>query len=54
MKLIDWKPSYVNHAEKRIIIDEKPKWGKIMDISVPEKGGVRYLVDGTFIGFLEP
>ena len=45
----------LNHPERRIITDSKKRFGPIMDIEVPNLGGVRFSIDGeNFIGFLEP
>lgn len=43
----------LKHPEKEIIIDNLPRYGDHMIISSPE-GGVRFSIDGEFIGFLEP
>jgi hypothetical protein len=44
----------LNHPETKITYDEFKRFGKIVDFKAPDIGGVRYSVDGKFIGFLEP
>lgn len=44
----------LHHSEKQIIYEERQRFGKIIDIIIPGKGGVLYTEDGKFICFLEP
>jgi tetratricopeptide (TPR) repeat protein len=47
--------SILNHPEKQIVIKNNKQYGSIMDITVPNLGGVRFTADGQrMIGFLEP
>ena len=46
--------SILNHPEKLVTQRPHPNFGKVIDIMVPEKGGVRFTSDGKMIGFLEP
>ncbi len=45
--------SILNHPEKKVVPGEFARFGKVVDIYAPEIGGIRYSVDGEFIGFLE-
>lgn len=46
--------SILNHPNRLVIQRPHPNFGKVIDIMVPEKGGVRFTSDGKMIGFLEP
>ncbi len=46
--------SILSHPEKLICERPHPDFGKVIDVMVPGKGGVRFSVDGEMIGFLEP
>jgi len=44
----------LNHPDRLIVQRPHPNFGKVIDITVPEKGGVRFTIDGEMIGFLQP
>jgi len=44
----------LNHPEKKIIYNEFERYGSIVDIYAPKIGGVRFITNVNFIGFLEP
>ena len=44
----------LSNPDKKIILGEFKRFGKVVDIYAPEMGGVRYSDSGEFIGFLEP
>ena len=46
--------SIVNHPERVIYERPHPDFGKVIEIVVPDKGGVRFTVEGNMVGFLEP
>lgn len=46
--------SILTHPEKKLIIGEFDRFGKVVDIYAPSIGGARYTVHDKFIGFLEP
>ncbi len=41
-------------SEKQVIEAEYARFGKVFEVQSPGIGGVRYTIDGEFIGFLEP
>jgi len=45
--------SIVNHPERTYVIHQTRRLGKTVDIFAPNIGGVRYSLEGDFIGFLE-
>ena len=44
----------LNKPNKKIILGNYERYGDVIDIQVPNLGGVRYSKEGEFIGFLEP
>ena len=44
----------LNNPDKKISYYTLKQYGEIIDIKVPEVGGLRYNTKGEFIGFLEP
>ena len=48
------KVSISNHPEKIISERIHPNLGTVIDIKIPNQGGVRFSIDGKMIGFLEP
>ena len=46
--------SILKHPDRRDIVGEYEKFGKVLDIYAPGIGGVRYNANNEFIGFLEP
>ncbi len=45
--------SILNHPERECILYDSSRMGKTVDIYAPNIGGVRYSLEGEFIGFLE-
>ncbi len=45
--------SILNNPNKKIILGNYERYGDVIDIQVPNLGGVRYSKQGEFIGFLE-
>ena len=45
--------SILYHPERECIFYESSRMGKTVDIYAPNIGGVRYSLEGEFIGFLE-
>jgi hypothetical protein len=46
--------SILNHPEKIVYERPHPDFGKVIEVVVPGKWGVRFTTDGEMIGFLEP
>lgn len=46
--------SFLNHPENVVYETTHPRFGKVIEVVVPGKGGVRFTSDGEMIGFLEP
>jgi hypothetical protein len=44
----------LNHPNKIVKVENSKRFGKIIDIEIPNKGGVRYNINGEFITFIEP
>ncbi len=44
----------LNHPEKSVFERPHREFGKVIDIMIPGRGGVRFTVNGEMIGFLEP
>ena len=44
----------LNHPYKNIVEGFYERYGNVIDIEVPNFGGIRYSKNGNFIGFLEP
>ena len=44
----------LNDPNKIVKIENSKRFGKIIDIEIPNKGGVRYNTNGEFITFIEP
>lgn len=46
--------SILNHPDRLIYERPHPDFGKVMDIVIPDKMGVRFTIKGEMVGFLEP
>lgn len=43
----------LNHPGKKMVEGRLERFGNVVDIYAPDMGGVRYSINGEFIGFLE-
>ena len=46
--------NFLHHPNKKIYFGNSNRFGEFIDITIPNKGGVRYSIKGEFITFLEP